>query len=674
MSDKYQHQACHDLAARGRLGSVMYIAIWLLIMFVTPIWQDWPMMSAGFLALLTMAGLLRIYYSIRFEKLFQDNPVSWYRVYSLSVYMTASIWGLITALALWQYAQQWTGFLIGFSTAGIVSGGAVSLSTHRSQQQWYLLFMLAPSAVTCIFFIDGIAALSIGILFAVDIAYLSTVGKRLHHEYWSALKANTLLSSRAIELEEARARAEELDKTKSIFLGHINHELRTPLNSIIGFARLLNKSQNMSAKDKEYINTINNSGNYLLKLINHVLDLSKIETGNMALNTTNFSLLELLKELENMFSIPAAKKHISLCLDVADNVPPYISCDELKLRQVLINLLSNAIKFTDSGGVTIKVLLSSEADSKNNNAIILEFVISDTGVGIARNDIPEIFKSFTQASAGKSKSEGSGLGLTISKKFIEMMGGKITVESTIDKGSKFRFEVNARLTDNQSVVNIRSGRQVSSIKDASKKYTILITDDKTDNRRLLVDLLQPVGFNVIEASNGLEAIDMCNSLIPDLILMDIRMPKLNGIEAVKHIKQEMPDYGSPVIACTAEASEDEAKAAIDAGFDEIIRKPFTDEDIYSSIARHLNIEYIYTDAVVQIRESDLDIEQQSTGVQADISQLIIEFKDAIEIGDMETLGFLVDKIRSCHTSIAEQLDVYMENYDFSGALKYLNEI
>ena len=673
MSDNYQYQPCHDLAARGRLGSVMYIVIWLLIMFVTPIWQDWPMLSAGFLALLTLAGLLRIYYSIKFEKLFRHNPVSWYRVYSLSVFITASIWGLITALALWHYAQQWTGFLIGFSTAGIVSGGAVSLSTHRGLQQWYLLFMLAPSAVTCIFFIDGIAALSIGILFAFDIAYLSIVGKRLHHEYWSSLKANALLSSRAIELEEARARAEELDKTKSVFLGHINHELRTPLNSIIGFAGILKKSQNMSSKDKEYINIINNSGNYLLKLINHVLDLSKIESGNAALNETNFSLQELLMELEKMFSIPANDKHISLSFEVLDNVPDYISCDELKLRQILINLLSNAIKFTDQGGVTLTVSFTSDDALQNDSTITLRFVVSDTGVGIESQDIPEIFKSFTQASAGKAMSEGCGLGLTISMKFIEMMGGSIAVESTIDKGSDFQFEVKAGLAEAPSTLKTRTDRRVLSIIDRSCKYTVLIVDDKTDNRRLLVDLLQPIGFNVVEASNGLEAIEMCKSLMPDLILMDIRMPKLNGIDAVKHIKLNIPECSSPIIACTAEASDEEAQAAIDAGFDEIIRKPFTDDDIFSSITRHLGLQYQYADTVVKDSKSDSGINQQSTDSQADTRQLIAELKEGIEIGDMDALGVVVDQIRARHPTMAEQLDAYLEKYDFSGALKYLNE-
>ncbi|MCK4704123.1 MAG: response regulator [Gammaproteobacteria bacterium] len=673
MTDNYQHQPCYDLSAKGRLGSVMYIVIWLVIMFATPIWNDWPMVSAGFLVLLTLAGLLRIYYSIKFEQLFQNNPVSWYRVYSLSVFMTAFIWGLITALALWHYAQQWTGFLIGFSTAGIVSGGAVSLSTHRSLQQWYLLYMLVPATVTCLFILDGVPALSIGILFAFDIAYLSIVGRRLHHEYWTALRANALLSSRAIELEQARAKAEELDKTKSIFLGHINHELRTPLNSIIGFARLLERSQNTSAKDKEYINTINNSGNYLLKLINHVLDLSKIEAGNTVLNTTDFSLRELLKELENMFSIPANKKHISLNFEVMDNVPAYISCDELKLRQVLINLLNNAIKFTDHGGVKLTVSLTREVDTKKDNSITLGFVISDTGVGIASQDIPEIFKSFTQASAGKTKSEGSGLGLTISMKLIEMMGGKITVESTVDKGSEFRFEVNAQQTENQSAVKNRTGRRVLSIKNSSSKYTILIVDDKTDNRRLLVDLLQPVGFNVVEATNGLEAINMYKSLMPDLILMDIRMPELDGIEAVKHIKLETPGYRSPIIACTAEASDEEAQAAIDAGFDGLIRKPFTDEDIFSSISRHLDIEYLYSDTVLLASKSDSEIDQQSIDSKSDTTQLIVELKDAIEIGDMDALNVLVEKIRTSHPAMVEELDVYLQNYDFAGALKYLDE-
>lgn len=673
MSDNFHHQACFDLAARGRLGSVMYIVIWLLIMLVTSVWQDWPLLSVSILALLTSAGLLRTYYSIRFTTLFQRNPIFWYKIYTLSVLFTALIWGVITALAFWFYTQEWTGFFIGFSTAGIVSGGAVSLSTHRRLQQWYISLMLTPATVTLMFFVGGVAALSLSILFAFDIVYLSITGKRLHHEYWSNLKSNDLLSSRAVELEEAKAKAEELDKTKSIFLGHINHELRTPLNSIIGFARLLGRSQNMSSQDKEYVNVINNSGNYLLKLINHVLDLSKIETGNTVLNATDFSLRELLKELENMFSIRANKKHISLSFKVSNNVPTHISCDELKLRQILTNLLGNAIKFTENGGVTLKVSLSSDVKPVKNNGITLRFIISDTGVGIASQDIPEIFKSFTQAAAGRTKSEGSGLGLTICSKLIEMMGGSITVESSVGKGSDFQFEVDVQLAENQSTLKDRSGRRVLSIKDSACNFTILIVDDKTDNRKLLVDLLQPVGFSVVEATNGLEAIDIYKHLKPDLVLMDIRMPQLDGIEAVKHIRSKIPEHKAPIIACTAEASEEEEQAAIDAGFDGLIRKPFTDEDIFASMSRHLDVKYQYSDTALEVSKPYSEDDQQSIGTQPDTSQLIVGLKDAIEIGDMDTLGIVVENIRRYHPAMAEELDLYLQEYDFSGALKYLDE-
>ena len=407
------------------------------------------------------------------------------------------------------------------------------------------------------------------------------------------------VNERTTELAIAKEKAEVANQAKSAFIANMSHELRTPLNAILGFSQIMMRSQILPAEHRENTLIINRSGEHLLTLINNILDLSKIEAGKMTLNPHNFDFHNLLTEVEDLLQITAANKGIQLIFDQAAELPQYIYTDEIKLRQVLINLINNGIKFTFEGGVSVVVssdnLLHNHHQSgeqKPQAKIIFE--IRDTGIGIAANELDQLFEAFTQTATGKQVQEGTGLGLAISKKFVELMGGDITVKSEIGIGTVFRFEIIADIASGSDVKNPQiNQRQVIGLQPNQPDYKILIVDDRPTNRLLLIKLLQPLGFQLKEASNGQEAIEIWEKWQPHLIWMDMRMPVKDGYEATQYIKSTIKGNATAIIALTASVLEEEKAIVLSAGCDDFIRKPFRDSIIFDTMAKHLGVQYIY---------------------------------------------------------------------------------
>ncbi len=409
---------------------------------------------------------------------------------------------------------------------------------------------------------------------------------------------NQQLQQEIIERRKAEKAAEAASRAKSEFVANMSHELRTPLNLILGFTQILGHDSLLTQEQRNYLEIISRSGEHLLELIDDVLELSRIEAGKQSLNPSVFDFYYFLDCLEELFQVKAEEKGLYLTFYISPDVPQYIKTDQQKLRCCLLNLIGNALKFTQSGSVALRVSLIKD----NYNQTSIHFEVEDTGPGIPPTEINHVFKAFAQTETGRKEIEGVGLGLAISQRFVQLMGGQITVNSTVGKGTTFLFDINLVSFEEAEIV-VTPRQQVIGLEPNQKHYKILVVDDTKENRLLLVKLLEPVGFEVQEAENGQEAVEKWLSFQPDLIWMDTRMPVMDGIQATKEIRAmetkkavttpSLYTRGTVIIALTASFFEEKKAEILAAGSDDFLRKPFAEEALFEKMAQLLNIRYIY---------------------------------------------------------------------------------
>jgi signal transduction histidine kinase/DNA-binding response OmpR family regulator len=393
--------------------------------------------------------------------------------------------------------------------------------------------------------------------------------------------------------EIARESAETANQVKSVFLANMSHEIRTPMNAILGFSELLQGDDNLDTQTQESVAIINSSGSHLLALINDILDLSKIEAGHMTLLESELPLPESLHDIEKMLQMAAQEKLLTLAFHGVDTLPLSIVTDAGKLRQIVINLVGNAIKFTPSGSVRCNCSIEPLAQGQYT----LSVAVSDTGLGIAEAEHHKVFSSFEQTESGTNTEGGTGLGLALSRGYARLMGGDIVFTSAPNQGSCFTLTAVVQAGSTGTSSQIRAHNIVGLMPEyASPK--VLLVDDKVANRLLVRRFLAPLGFTLIEAKNGQEAVERCEQEHPDLIIMDHRMPIMNGAEATVRIRATPAGRASKIISMSASVLNAEMDAIMAKGIDASVPKPFKREDLLHCIAQLLGIRYRYEDALL----------------------------------------------------------------------------
>jgi signal transduction histidine kinase/CheY-like chemotaxis protein len=474
--------------------------------------------------------------------------------------------------------------------------------------------------------------------------------------------------------ETSQQRAEVTNQAKSTFLANMSHELRTPLNAILGFTQIMQRDAHRTIEKShlDHLRIISRSGEHLLSLINDVLDMSKIEAGRIELNPHSFDLGRLLDTTHEMLKLKATTKGLELLFEQHSNVPLHIRTDEKKLRQVLINLLNNAIKFTADGRVTLRVKANTETEDAIHHLI---FEIEDTGMGIASEELDTLFDPFTQTASGRKSEEGTGLGLSIGRKFVQLMGGNLIVSSQLGTGTVFRFNILAQPSIASELLPERSPKTVIGLEPNQPQYRILIVDDRWENRQLLLQLLEPIGFEVREAVNGKEAVEIWEEWQAHLIWMDMRMPVMNGYEATKRIKNHLKSQGTFILALTASSFEEERELFLSAGCDDFVRKPFREEVIFDKITQYLGVRYVYAakaeSPVEEYLVSEFILEPALLQVMS--SEWLAKLEQAAEELDQELVSDLLEQIPAEHTSLADALKNKVDDFDFDAIIDLVQQ-
>ncbi len=477
-----------------------------------------------------------------------------------------------------------------------------------------------------------------------------------------------LVQQRTAALAAARQRAEAANKAKSVFLANMSHELRTPLNAILGYSQLLQRSPLLSRQQREYLDIINRSGEHLVALINDVLEISRIEARRITLEPLVCDLHVLLRDLELMFRLRTEAKGLHFELTGIDKVPRYVVVDENKLRQIMVNLLGNAVKYTLHGGIFVHLAAGRTVP----NGLRLEVEVRDTGIGIAEDDLVRVFEYFEQA-AGHQTRSGTGLGLAISREYARMMGGDITVISRLGEGSTFRLEI-----DIQESVPLDRPEKVREnlvvgLEPGQAAPRILVVEDQEESRRLLVQLLEDVGFEVREASEGLEAIRVFEEYRPHFIWMDMRMPGMDGLEATRRIKATDAGKTTVVAALTAHALEEEREPILAAGCDELVRKPYREQELFEIMSRRLGIRYIYEGAPAEHGSVPREAEVSSEEVAALPLALREELHEALLRLNMARISAVIERIAERDGRLGAVLKGLAESMDYHRLLLLCEE-
>jgi PAS domain S-box-containing protein len=465
------------------------------------------------------------------------------------------------------------------------------------------------------------------------------------------------------ELEQARQGAEAASRAKSEFLARMSHELRTPMNAILGYAQLLQRDTTLGAQQRQQIETVHRSGEHLLTLINEVLDLARVEAGRVEIELVELDLRALVRDVESMFRTRAEAAGLTFRAELVEPCPERVRADDRRLRQILINLLGNAVKFTPHGGaVTLRV----EAEPRAGDEWGLTFTVEDTGIGIAPADLERIFEPFYQV--GPSSAEGLGLGLAITRRLAEAMHGQLGVTSSLGKGTAFTLTLATTGTQRRGAGRPAAAVAVTGYRGPVRR--ILIADDVAENRALLTSLLEPLGFDVEEAADGEAALEAVQSGSPDLVLLDLVMPRLDGFEVVRRLRAAHGPEPK-VVAVSANAFDEARQRALAMGCDSFMTKPVDVEQLLAVLAEQLGLEWLCAG-------SGAPGAVQQTDVAADAAApplpRLLELRDSARSGDVMALGTELDALAVEFPALTAELRGYAARFDLRSVEQALDAL